>query len=63
MVIDEVNGARIQLACWPFHELTSLLIVSDGDVAGVKDVFSQLGLSFLVHLVLYHAIIIVVACS
>ena len=63
MVVDEVDGARIQLACWSFHKLASLLVVSDGNVARVKDVFSQLGLSFFVQPVLYHAVIIVITRS
>lgn len=55
MVIYEVDGARVEGPCRTLHQLASLAVVSDSDLAGSEDVNAKLDQALLVQLVLDHA--------
>ena len=51
MIVDEVYRPRIQLSSWSLHDLTSLLVIADGQLGSCQYMNAQLNLVLLIETV------------
>ena len=58
MVVDKVDCPLVERASRAFHQLTSLLIVSDGDLSRAEDEATKLDLVLLLQLILGQVLVI-----